>query len=335
LSYIAGACVFAFLIASTTSADPFTFDDIKFWVGSGTNRAALVIDWVEDSTELPALAWGYRWDGGATGSDMLTAIVAADPRLVAKLGGTPGNPNSLFGLGYDADNDNNDESFRLAIRDEFGQVVQVTMPFDQDGFFYTEPADGEEALDNDSDYYAEGWFDGFWHYGVAATNPYDGGAWSDIVSGMHLRTLSDGAWDSWAFTPSFDFSAFAENPVAALPPAGPGDFNGDGGVDQADFNLWRSTFGSTSDLDADANMNGVVDAADYVVWRKYAQGSMGSSAGLAVSEPTAVVPEPATLWLSSMSLLATVMFLTRKRKENVKCSDRRRLRHAGLHCYCS
>ena len=36
---------------------------------------------------------------------------------------------------------------------------------------------------------------------------------------------------------------------------------------KADHDVWRATFGSTTDLRADANGDGHVDAADYVVWR--------------------------------------------------------------------
>lgn len=45
------------------------------------------------------------------------------------------------------------------------------------------------------------------------------------------------------------------------------DFNGDEMVTIEDFNLWKSTLGSTTDLRADANRNGVVDAADFTIWR--------------------------------------------------------------------
>ena len=62
-------CVFSW--PPVLSAQPFTFDDIEFWVGTGANRAALVIDWLENSNEPPALVWGYRWNGTATGRDML------------------------------------------------------------------------------------------------------------------------------------------------------------------------------------------------------------------------------------------------------------------------
>ena len=58
----------------------FTFDDIQYWVGNGSNKAALVIEW-HDGNRPDAMVWGYRWDGEATGHDMIVAIAQADPRL--------------------------------------------------------------------------------------------------------------------------------------------------------------------------------------------------------------------------------------------------------------
>jgi hypothetical protein len=46
-----------------------------------------------------------------------------------------------------------------------------------------------------------------------------------------------------------------------------GDFNDDELTSSADYVVWRATFGSTSDLTADANGNGTVDAGDYILWR--------------------------------------------------------------------
>jgi len=57
------------LSAAVATANPFSFDDIQFWVGEGANRAALAVDWSYASTEPPALVWGYRWDGMADGID--------------------------------------------------------------------------------------------------------------------------------------------------------------------------------------------------------------------------------------------------------------------------
>ena len=65
-------------------------------------------------------------------------------------------------------------------------------------------------------------------------------------------------------------------------PPFPGDFDSSGTVDNQDYNLWRSTFGSTTDLRADGNFNGTVDAADYIVWRDHlGQSSSGAGASAA------------------------------------------------------
>ena len=39
------------------------------------------------------------------------------------------------------------------------------------------------------------------------------------------------------------------------------DFDGNGATDIADYNLWVSTYGSTTDLRADCNEDGIVDDA--------------------------------------------------------------------------
>lgn len=263
----------AYLVAIgvlASSAYAFTFDDVEFWVGSGANRAAIVIDWSDTTTDSPALAWGFRWDGTAFGRDMLKAVVAADDRLFAKIGGPVANPVAIYGLGYDASDDG---QFAL---DDF-------TAFDDDGFATSAPADGAVSVDV-ADHYAEGWFTGFWHYGQADSNPYAGGTWVDAPLGMAGRPLSDGAWDSWVFTPSFNFASFAVNPVAAPAPYPPGDFDRDGDVTAADYDVWKAAFGSTTDLAADASGNGVVDAADYSVWRDRFSGGSASIASASVPE---------------------------------------------------
>lgn len=84
-----------------------------------------------------------------------------------------------------------------------------------------------------------------------------------------------------------------------------GDFNADNVVNDADYQVWVTSFGSTVDLRADGNRNGVVDAADYSYWRNNfgAVGpGGGGSAGLAAASseeppvaPVGVSSAPATL----------------------------------------
>ncbi len=56
-------------------------DQIVYWVGEGSNQAIMAVNWADT-----ALAWGYRWNGTKSVSDMLNAIAAADPRFSIELG---------------------------------------------------------------------------------------------------------------------------------------------------------------------------------------------------------------------------------------------------------
>lgn len=70
----------AAVLAASTSSFAFDFSNIVNWTGTGANQAALVIDF-HDGQANQSFAWGYRWDGTATGEDMVNAIVASDPLL--------------------------------------------------------------------------------------------------------------------------------------------------------------------------------------------------------------------------------------------------------------
>ena len=124
---------------------------------------------------------------------------------------------------------------------------------------------------------------------------------------MAGRTLADGAWDSWAFTPTFNFASFAVNPQAAPSPYPPGDFDGDGNVTATDYDIWKAAFGSTTELAADASGNGVVDAADYTIWRNNL--SSGSAASISI-----IVPEPSSIIAAAGALLFLCVHTVRARR---------------------
>jgi len=74
-------------------------NDIDFWVGSGSKQAGLLIDF-DDGFSKQSFVWGYRWEGVATGAEMITAVAAADPNLTVLSGGTIGSNFFIIEIGY-------------------------------------------------------------------------------------------------------------------------------------------------------------------------------------------------------------------------------------------
>jgi hypothetical protein len=113
---------------------------------------------------------------------------------------------------------------------------------------------------------------------VSAAQP----SWIPFDAGLvdHLFLL-------FGLVESIDPTFFA---TRVFPGLAPGDYNADGVVDVADYNVWRSNSGLTSlaKLAADGNGNGVIDAADYVIWRSNLSGS-GAALASAVPEPTSAL----------------------------------------------
>lgn len=175
-------------VCGTAGSASVSFDDLRFWVGEGANEAALVIDWNgPDGAEPVSLAWGFRWDGVASGQDMLAAVINADARLFGRFASF-GFGDAIVGLGYDLDGD--------------GFGVSDGTDFGPGGLVFAGTSDGVTASDGD-DYYAEGWTTGFWSYSVGDGDPFGGGLWEGAAVGFGDRVLSDGDWDGYRFAPGF------------------------------------------------------------------------------------------------------------------------------------
>lgn len=206
----------------------FTFDMIESWSGEGANRAALVIQW-NDNREKNALVFGYRWDGQATGADMIRAVVADNPRLYGLIQYTnvssPTDPNggyTINGFGWDLDDDG-----EISLKDEGNGQIYTS----ETGLFihprgYVPGQGGSSDYDYDNwkatdadDLWAAGWYtNGYWSYwvkeGAAGSFGYSG--W-----GASGRLLSDGSWDGWNF--SVGFGSYDWKPFVAAPAGIPDD----------------------------------------------------------------------------------------------------------------
>ncbi|MGC3960305.1 MAG: PEP-CTERM sorting domain-containing protein [Verrucomicrobiota bacterium] len=179
------------------SASAATFDDVQYWVGSGANKAAFVIDW-NDGKSAESLLWGYRWDGAATGLDMFQAVVNADSRLYAHVGSYAWG-TAILGIGFDLNGNGN-----------FG--VTPALSFNSGGLFSsTSPNDARVSVEA-GDHYVEGWNTGYWEY-FNKSSAVD--AWASASGGITDRVLTDGAWDGLNFNLGFAWpGATPSEPIA-------------------------------------------------------------------------------------------------------------------------
>ncbi|MGN0224354.1 MAG: leucine-rich repeat protein [Muribaculaceae bacterium] len=203
----------------------FTFDMIESWTGEGENRAALVIQWNADG-ETTALVFGYRWDGQATGADMMRAVTEANPRLYSLMQYTnvssPTDPlggYTICGIGWDADNDgeisisdgtdvySNDTGWFKHPRG-YDPVSGGSIDYDYDDWF---------SLDED-DFWGAGWYLSYWSYWVKSSQEaqFSYSSW-----GASGRVLTDGCWDGWNFALNMYASSWKKfAPAPALIPEG-------------------------------------------------------------------------------------------------------------------
>lgn len=184
------------------------FDDIEYWVGSGTNQSVLAIQW-SDGAEPQSLAWGYRWNDMATGIDMLTAIVGSSV-VEPPSGGDP--IETIYGA---------DARLALVVwRYDFGDSL-YSISF---GF-------GESARTQAD------WDSGYWQYWIyggdieytlwGETEPsyyqetgstnYSSVVWWNSQVGASDRPLINNSWDAYVFLPGFEAQTIAQPTAAAIP----------------------------------------------------------------------------------------------------------------------
>ena len=185
------ACLFlgvAVLSAATASAQTFTFQNIQYWVGTGTNESAMVITW-NDGITPDSLVWGYKWNMPASGTaptiyDMMQAIQTADHRLQTTANPEYNSPGTgdyaLYSVFFD-------------LTGKGGSPV-VGAPYNLGGTENGYPP-------YPGDHYKEGWYTGFWGEVIGVGNPYNSGSWnSTIPQGLAIDTIGNNSWSAVSFS---------------------------------------------------------------------------------------------------------------------------------------
>ena len=194
-SKLRGASIAAAVALAAPAARAFAMEDIHFWAGEGTNRAAVVVDWSADGAA--PLAWGFRWNGSATAADALRGIVREDPRLHS-LADDTAYGLSLYALGYDRAD------------------VAAAFRFDYNRGYVVAEASDPAAL------VAGGWQNGYWSQWVAPTGAvFDASALDYANNGLSYTPLTNASWHVLQFSPAawgWDTHPLAGEPVAAESP---------------------------------------------------------------------------------------------------------------------
>jgi hypothetical protein len=120
---------------------------------------------------------------------------------------------------------------------------------------------------------------GYW-YSVCPNNHFGTVTVSGVATGTGPLTITitpyaDGILDRNDGNPNVPagagfqaWTAFQNATLTELDPPIPGDINGDGLVDVADYNIWAANVGKTGATWAQGDLNGdgLVDVADYNIW---------------------------------------------------------------------
>jgi len=251
----------------------------------------------------PALAHTFDdvevtyWTGAGPGDGVHEAVMVVDWQV-------PGQDSLVFGYRWTSEVTGEDMLTAIDSADNRfyfewhflyeGAVYGIGWDADGDGFDRADP----------DDYYAEGWWsNGFWRYYLST----DGETWAISETGVAGRTLSDGDWDGWSWSPDF-VTSVPDN----LPPAVtsvPGDSNGDDVVDALDYENLTAQFGGEPGVDsADFNGDNVVDLGDFAILRGNFGFGLASAPGVEFGTPA---PDPAT---GALLALGAAVLLARRRQ---------------------
>ncbi len=260
---------------------------------SGTGGQQVVVDGALGKTVVGDSANVEIRGGGSLGSLGAAADAITPPVLVVAPGGSIGTltvqgdmllRTSTFT--YEAEVTDTGQSDRLAV----GGTLDLSTPSDTLDISFFAGSTLADANYTLGTYGAlVGIFDAVRFAGAPIADPTAAGAFGgthQLIYGASALLLATG-------------------PVAGVP----GDYNGDGKVDAADYVVWRKNEGTTNVLPNDP-IGGTIGAAHYNQWRTNF-GAMGGAGSGDSASADGAVPEPATMLLLLLAALVAGLFMCR------------------------
>ena len=182
-----------FAVVSSASAWGFGFNDIRCWIGEGTNRCAVVVDFNDGGIGDRSFAWGYRWNGEAPNvKAILDEITVYDTRL--KMFASSSDYGTFIdAFAYDVDGDGG--TFERVWNNESYAYDHVKS--DADDIF---PALESESYVDDvtSNYVYSGTS---WMQLAGAGAAFEDIAFAETPNGADLTNPENGQWICWRICP--------------------------------------------------------------------------------------------------------------------------------------
>ena len=199
------AAALATVLVASSPAWGFEFKDIKQWIGEGTNRCAMVVDFNDGGYGDRSFAWGYRWNGDAPNvKAILDAITARDSRL--KMFASVSQYGSYIeAFAYDADGDGG--TFEHVWNKETYAYDFVKSDAD-DIFPTTEDVYSFDPVTSNNVYTGVAWMQ------LAGTGTtFEDVVFADTPNGVDYTNPADGQWICWRLCSYESVSDYNWNPV--------------------------------------------------------------------------------------------------------------------------
>ena len=196
---------FAAALMVSAPAWGFSFNDIKCWVGTGTNQCAVVVDFNDGGDGDRSFAWGYRWNGEAPNvKAILDAITVRDHRL-KMFASSSQYGTYVEAFAYDADGDGG--TFERVWNNEASAYDFVKSDVD-DIFPATEDVYSFDPVTSNQTYTGFAWMQ------LAGTGTaFEDVVFADTPNGVDYTNPEDGQWICWRLCPYVSVSDYEWNPI--------------------------------------------------------------------------------------------------------------------------